>query len=80
MYGFDHGIWMMGGWLVMLAVWLLPFALLFLAIRAFFDRPQTGPNVSALDILEKAYASGEIGREEFLRKREDLQARPENVP
>ena len=75
MYGFDHGVWMMGGWLVMLAVWLLPFALLLLAIKIFFERSQTGTDTSALEILEKAYASGKIGREEFLRKRDDLQAR-----
>ena len=23
MYGFDQGVWMMGGWIVMLAFWLL---------------------------------------------------------
>lgn len=28
---------------------------------------------SALEILDKAYARGEIGREEYLRKREDLE-------
>lgn len=74
MYGFDHGVWMMGGWLVMLAVWLLPFAFLFIAIRIFFEKFKTGTDESALEILEKAYASGKMGREEFLQKRDDLQA------
>ncbi|MDO9401126.1 MAG: hypothetical protein Q7T46_06720 [Polaromonas sp.] len=74
MYGFDHGVWMMGGWLVMLAVWLLPFAFLFIAIKFFFERSKAGNDKSALEILGKAYASGKIGREEFLRKRDDLQA------
>ena len=29
MYGFDHGAWMFGGWLMMLLVWLVPFVALF---------------------------------------------------
>lgn len=73
MYGFDHGVWMMGGWLVMLAVWLLPFAFLFLAIKVFFERFKADTEKSAIEILDAAYASGKIGREEFLQKRGDLQ-------
>ena len=81
MYGFDHGVWMMGGWFVMLAFWLLPFVLLFVAIKVFFERFKAGPGQSALEILEIAYANGKIGREEFIRKRDDLQARSsEGVP
>jgi len=81
MYGFDHGVWMMGGWIVMLAFWLLPFVLLFVAIKVFFKKFEAGTDQSALEILEKVYASGKIGREEFLRKRDDLQARSfEGVP
>ena len=76
MYGFDHGVWMMGGWLVMLLVWLLPFALLFVALKAIFKRFTAGADKSALEILEIAYANGKIGREEFFRKRDDLKARP----
>lgn len=30
---------------------------------------------SPLDLLDEAYARGEIGREEYLRKREDLMRR-----
>ena len=73
MYGFDHGVWMLGGWMVMLALWLLPFAILFLAIKIFFDKFKATASKSALEILEEAYASGNIGREEFLQKRDDLQ-------
>jgi len=72
MYGFDHGAWMMGGWIVMLALWLLPFALLFFAIRFFFDRFKTRGDKTALEILEATYARGEIKRDEFLQKRDDL--------
>ena len=73
MYGFDHGVWMLGGWMVMLALWLLPFALLFLAIKLLFDKSKATAGKSALEILEEAYTSGKISREEFLQKRDDLQ-------
>ena len=73
MYGFDHGVWMTGGWIVMLALWLIPFVLLFFAIKFFFDKLKASGGKSALDILEAAYASGEIDRDEFLQKRDDLQ-------
>ena len=72
MYGFDHGVWMLGGWIVMLVLWLLPFALLFFAIRFFFDRFKTMGDKTALEILEATYAHGKISREEFLQKRDDL--------
>ena len=34
--------------------------------------PAAGANRSALDLLEEKYVRGEISREEYLRKREDL--------
>lgn len=73
MYGFDHGVWMLGGWMVALVLWLLPFTLLFVAIKIFFDKFKAGSGKSALDILEEAYASGNISRDEFLQKRDDMQ-------
>lgn len=74
MYGFDHGVWMFGGWLVMLAVWLLPFVLLFAAIKYLMRRPgPAGAGKSALDILDEAYARNEISRDEYLQKRDDMQ-------
>ena len=73
MYGFDHGVWMLGGWMVVLVLWLLPFTLLFVAIKIFFDKFKVGSGKSALDILEVAYASGNISRDEFLKKRDDMQ-------
>jgi putative membrane protein len=73
MYGFDHGVWMMGGWMVVLLLWLLPFTLLFVALKIFFDKFKAVSGKSALDILEEAYAGGNISREEFMQKRDDLQ-------
>jgi putative membrane protein len=34
--------------------------------------PAAEANRSALDLLDEKYAQGEISREEYLRKREDL--------
>ncbi len=65
------GCW--GGWVVMLVLWLLPFALLFFAIRFFFAKFKKMGDKTALEILEATYARGEIKRDEFLQKRDDLQ-------
>lgn len=73
MYGFDHGMWMFGGWLVMLLVWLLPFIALFVGLKALLGRSGPPATKSALDLLGEAYARGEIGREDYLQKRDDLQ-------
>ena len=73
MHGMDHGVWMLGGWIVMLALWLLPFIFLFYAMKLFFGKHKATAGKSALEILEEEYAGGKIGREEFLQKRDDLQ-------
>ncbi|MDP1693809.1 MAG: SHOCT domain-containing protein [Burkholderiaceae bacterium] len=74
MYGFGSGGWMFGGWLMMLLIWLIPFVALFVGLKVLFDR--SGPpaaSKSALDLLDEAYARGEINRDEYLQKRADLQ-------
>ncbi len=74
MYGFDHGAWMFGGWLMMLVIWLVPFVALFIGLKSFFGRTDSRTvTKSALDLLDEAYARGEISREEYLQKRDDLQ-------
>jgi putative membrane protein len=87
MYGpFDHG-WMFGGWIGMLfgVVWMIlfwgiPFLLIVALLKYLFAKPrdkdgvEAGPEPkSALDILKEAYARGEINRDEYLQKRDDLQ-------
>jgi len=70
------------GWLGMVLVWVVPLILIFVGIKYLFSeggfgsghaarghQPQTK---SALAVLEERYAKGEIGREEFLQKRDDL--------
>jgi putative membrane protein len=67
----DHGSWMFGGWLTMLLIWLAPFVLLFFALSNFFgNRPP-----SARELLDQAYARGELSRDDYLKKRDDLAGR-----
>lgn len=57
----------------MLLAWLVPIGLI-VALVWYLSRRNTTSIHSErpLDILEKAYARGEISREEFLAKRNDL--------
>ena len=60
-----------------LIFWAVVLLLLFTLLRALFtNKSQTvvtaGDRSSALSILEKRYASGEIDQEEFLQKKKDL--------
>ena len=84
-YGWGHGPGMMGwgfgvGWFgfVMMAVFgaVIIVAIIFL-IRWLVVSSRTGshgqkPEETALEILKKRYARGEINREEFEEKRRDL--------
>ncbi len=86
MYGSEHGSWMFGGdggwmifgWLWMALIWLIPILLLFSLIKYLLGSKNTGsaketPRRTALDILDEAHARGELTREEYLQKRDDLQ-------
>jgi putative membrane protein len=68
---FDHSTWMFGGWFTMLIVWLVPFLLLFLFLKDFRKPPES----SARELLDQAYARGELSREAYLQKRDDLAGR-----
>lgn len=79
---FNFGPWLMIGWL-----WsLLPFILIGLVAYWLIERDRDKEPTNsrsgggrggsdALSTLEKRYAAGEIGREEYLRIREDLTER-----
>ena len=70
MYGFEH-VGMGGGWMIL--IWLVPVVLIVLAIRYVVARDRDRkPERTALDILEGRYALGEIDRDEFLKRRDDL--------
>ena len=74
MMGF-HGAWGMGfGWIL----WVLLFVLLIWgAARLFRPGGMGAPSEkkeSALDILKRRYANGEIDKQEFEEKKHDLAA------
>lgn len=71
---------MMSGWLFMVILPIVVVALVIWGVsasgRAFWARgDQAGKERSALQILEERFASGEIDREEFERRREILSRR-----
>ncbi|MFN7085225.1 MAG: SHOCT domain-containing protein [Burkholderiales bacterium] len=73
MYGYGHGGWMFGGGLMMLLVWLVPIALVVWLASSWFRRAGTGSGgKTALDVLKERYAGGEIGQDEFERKKRDI--------
>ncbi len=75
MLGWNGWEWTLGGLVMgsgMLLMWVVPIALIVLAMTHFNKRKTPEPPERAIDILEKAYARGEISREEFLQKRDDL--------
>ena len=59
--------WMIGGWIMMLVFWGFVIAGIVLVVRALTGRHSTGQPVqdSALEILRRRYASGEITRVQF---------------
>lgn len=84
MMGNHDGFWMWGfNGIFMILFWILVILAVAALIRWLALPPGTpsrterepkeeGGGSHALDILEERYARGEIDREEFLRKREDL--------
>lgn len=68
--------WMFFGWLWMALLWLIPVLLLFALVKYLFSfRPGNDNQTldrTALNILDEKYARGELTREEYLQKRNDL--------
>jgi putative membrane protein len=72
MIGYEHfGMGWGGLWMIL--VWLIPVVLVALLIY-HLARERNGKARSALDILAERYARGEIDREEYLKRRADLEA------
>ena len=69
----DYG-WGMGlGWIFMILFWaLVIMGIVFLIKLASGGLKGEKKEETALDILKKRYAKGEIGREEFEDKKKDL--------
>ena len=82
MSGYDHG-WMMDGWGMGFGFifWLLLLALIIAGVVWFVrsQQPLAGSQrlearSAGLKVLEERYARGEIGREEYLQKKRDIEA------
>jgi putative membrane protein len=76
---FDGGFGMLFGVLWMLLFLGIPFLLIVALLKYLFANPRDKgdregqPELKTpLDILKEAYARGEIGRDEYLQKRDDL--------
>lgn len=76
MYGWTWNHWpgMGPGWggLVMLLIWLAAVAGAVVVARWLLRRDSASPDDRALALLNERYARGEIGRDEYLQKRQDL--------
>lgn len=73
-WGYGAGPWTWLGPLMMIVFWALVIGGIALVLRAWW-KPAPNPK-DALSVLERRYASGEIDREEFQAKRDDLTGRP----
>lgn len=76
---FDGGFGMLFGGLWMILVLVVPLVLLAALLKYLLSKPRRNAGVqdqparpTPLDVLKEAYARGEISRDEFLQKREDL--------
>lgn len=78
MYGWTWNHWpgMGPGWggLLMLLIWLAAVAGAVVLARWLLRRDSASPDDRALALLNERYARGEIGRDEYLQKRQDLEA------
>jgi putative membrane protein len=69
-----NGHWGWGWGLGMILFWLLiVVAIVFLARWIASQRPEPPRADSALEILKRRYAKGEIGKEDFERMKKDLE-------
>lgn len=63
------------GWLGMGLFWMVPVLFILVAVKYLAGRSSGGvgeKSGNALAVLEERYARGDIGREEYLQKRDDL--------
>ena len=71
-YGFDGGYGMLGGGLVMWLLWIAIFAAIAFGVLQIARSGNEPDASSPRRLLDERYARGEIGREEYLQKLDDL--------
>jgi len=76
---FDDGFGMLFGGVWMLLMWGIPLLVVIALLKYLFFRPRDkrNPDIrpeqkTRLDILKESYARGDLSRDEFLQKRDDL--------
>lgn len=77
MHNWNNYDWAYGGGFMMgfgmILVWLIPLGLIIALVMYLNNQGRTTRQPeTAIELLEKAYARGEISRDEFLQKKEDL--------
>lgn len=75
MMNYGHSGWWMGGmWFFPLLFWILVIAGVVFILRWMRERGQeAAPHESALDVLKKRYAKGEIDRDTFEQMKKDIE-------
>ena len=76
---FDGGFGMLFGVFWMILMWGIPLLLIIALLKYLLTKPRNIDERQArtdakppLEILKEAYARGEIGRDEYLQKRDDI--------
>jgi len=67
-----NGWWMVGGWIIMLLIWVGIAILAIFAFRWFLKRGEGAEKQAPLEIAKERYAKGEITKEQFEQIKKDL--------